>query len=262
MRAPVVLAALGLALGLCAPAEAQLFGRELRERVDRLEAEVQQMRQGAGGSTVQRLAEIEAELQRITGEIERLSYRIETIARDAERRFGDFEFRLTELEGGDVAALPANPPPLGGGGSGGGGGTGGGSGGGFTAVSVSEQRALDDAVRFVQQGRLADADDALDDFLASYPASPLVPRAHYWRGETAFTGGSYQRAARAYLTGYEADPDGPAAADNLVKLGVSLARLGQFNEACLTFTEVRTRFPTSTRAVGEAESEAGRLACG
>ncbi|MEM7498244.1 MAG: tol-pal system protein YbgF [Pseudomonadota bacterium] len=279
MRTPLLLAVLLLAPVLVpAVSGAQSWSTqrsddELEYRFELLEGEIRALRRelgvargaaagGAAGSgstpdMLRRLSEIEAELRRLTGEVERLKFRVDQIAEDAGRRFGDIEFRLTELEGGDLAALPANPPPLGGGLE-----SGGQGGGVVPQVSVSEQRALDEGIRLVQQGRFGEAEAALRGFLDDYPGSPLVPLAHFWRGEAAFTQGSFQTAARAFLAGYRADQGGEQAPDNLVKLGVSLSRLGQINEACLTFAEVSRRFPRAERAVSEAASEAGRLACG
>ncbi|MEM9764271.1 MAG: tol-pal system protein YbgF [Pseudomonadota bacterium] len=252
---------------------AQRSEDELEYRLELLDGEVRALRQelnvarssgdvgsgggGTSGEMLRRLSEIEAELRRLTGDVERLKFRMDQVAEDAGRRFGDIEFRLTELEGGDIAALPANPAPLGGGSR-----SGAGGGGGAPQVSVSERRDLEDGIRLVQQGRFGEAEAVLRGFLDDYPDSPLVAEAHYWRGEAAFTQGSFQTAARAYLAGYRADQGGPQAADNLVKLGVSLSRLGQRDEACLTFAEVPRRFPRVGRAVDEAESEAARLACG
>ncbi|MEM6943091.1 MAG: tol-pal system protein YbgF, partial [Pseudomonadota bacterium] len=243
---------------------AQRSDQELEYRLELLDGEVQALRQelgvsgnaapggGSSAEVLRRLSEIEVELRRLTGEVERMRFRVDQLSEEAARRLGDVEFRLTELEGGDVAALPTRPAPLGGG-------TG-------TPVapqvSVSEQRALDDGIRLVQQGRFRDADLALGRFLDDYPSSPLLPRAHFWLGEAAFTRGNFSRAARSFLAGYNANENGADAPDNLMKLGVSLARLGQTQEACLTLAEVSRRFPRSGRAVSEAESEASRLSCG
>ncbi|MEO1721699.1 MAG: tol-pal system protein YbgF [Pseudomonadota bacterium] len=273
MRRALLAAALVLAPGISGAQSwaTQRSADELEYRLELLDGEVRALRQelnvaqrsgdagsaGAGTSPnmLRRLSEIESELRRLTGEVERLKFRTDQIAQDAARRFGDIEFRLTELEGGDIAALPANPAPLGGGGGGGGG-------IGTPQVSVSERQDLEEGVRLVQQGRFGEAEAVLRGFLDDYPDSPLVAEAHYWRGEAAFTQGSFQTAARAYLAGYRADQGGAQAPENLLKLGVSLSRLGQRDEACLTFAEVPRRFPRADRVVSEAESEAARLACG
>ncbi|MEM6488099.1 MAG: tol-pal system protein YbgF [Pseudomonadota bacterium] len=301
---PALAGAALMVVAVAGPAGAQIFGSGdddvayARDRLETIAAELRLLRQdlglapgsgvppvsggggggaagGAGGgaldtATLRRLEQIEAEIARLTRQVEELDFRVDRIAEDATRRFGSIEFRLTELEGGDIAALPTNPPPVGGpvgGGTSGagtsGGGTSGASGsGGAPAVSISEQRALDRAVLFVQQGRLDSAEDGLLGFLDDYPDSPLTPEAQFWLGETYATQGDWQVAARAYLDGYEADPAGALAPDNLVKLGVALSRLGRRDEACATLQEVPSRFPSADRAVDEAEGEARRLACG
>ena len=64
------------------------------------------------GATAARVVELEDQIRRLNGRIEELEFRLRRIADDATRRFGDLEFRLTELEGGDVALL-GDPVPLG-----------------------------------------------------------------------------------------------------------------------------------------------------
>jgi len=247
---------------------------DLRYRLSVIDAEVQQLKAqiggtaapGGGGAPVSgdalvRVQRLEAEMSRLTGQVEELRFRIEQVAADATRRFGDIEFRLTELEGGDISAL-GQTPPVGGGApaAAGGGGTPVASAG--PEVSVSERSDLDRAIRDVQQGRFDQAEDRLRRFLNDYPRSPLEGEARFWMGESQFVRGAFQEAARSYLDGYETDRGGPLAARNLVKLGVTLGRLGQQREACLTLREVANQFAGDSRAVGEAEAEAQRLGCG
>lgn len=253
------------------PAQAQSWSNQrdeaaILQRLDVLEAEIRSLRAELGrgrsggeaapagsGGVFLRLGAIEDELRRLTGTVERLRFRTDEIARDAARRFGDIEYRLTELEGGDTSILPPEPLPLGGGAA---------TGAPAAQVSVSERGDLESAIRLVQQGRLEDAEDGLTRFLRQYPNSPLGPEAHYWLGEARFTRGAFREAARDYLQGFNAAPGGEQAADNLLKLGVTLGRLGQTQEACLTLREVASRFPGRERAVAEANGEAQRLSCG
>lgn len=264
MACAAAVALLALAFLAPAPALAQSPERVMRE-LDKLQGELDELRAeigapagrrdgGAAAATLRRLDLIEAELARLTGEVERLSYRLEGIAADATRRFGDIEFRLTELEGGDIAALPSSPPPLGGG-------FGPDTATSAPAVSVSEQRALDDAVALIQRGQMVDAETALEQFTTTYPASPLLSEAQYHLGEARFTRGEFRLAARAYLDGFNAEPSGERAPDSLLKLGVALGRIGQYPQACNTLREVSRRFPSNDRVVSEAEGEASRLSC-
>lgn len=212
----------------------------------------------AGGDGGVRLDRLEAEIRRLTGIIERVEFQQRQMAEDAGRRFGDIEFRLTELEGGDVGAL-APQQPLGGGA---GGGTQTASTGGAD-VSVSEGEDLDRAIADVQQGRFDQGEDRLRDFLQSYPGSPLTAKAQYWLGQSQFARGAFQQAARSYLDGYNTNRRGQLAPQNLLKLGVTLGRLGQRQEACLTLREVRNQFPNgSGEVLTAADAEADSLACG
>ena len=210
---------------------------------------------GAGSDAILRLNRLEAEIRMLTGKIEQMEFEQRSIAEDATRRFGDIEFRLTELEGGDISIL-APVQPLGGGGT-----------GSVVAagpeVSISERGDLDRAIEDVKQGRFDLGEDRLRGFLTAYPGGPLEGEALYWLGESQFVRGAFQNAARSYLNGYNADRGSAIASKNLYRLGVTLGRLGQLNEACLTLREVRNQFPTGPADIlNAADAESSALNCG
>ncbi len=210
---------------------------------------------GAGSDVILRLNRLEAEIRMLTGKIEQMEFEQRSVAEDATRRFGDIEFRLTELEGGDISIL-APVQPLGGGGT-----------GSVVAagpeVSISERGDLDRAIEDVKQGRFDLGEDRLRGFLTVYPGSPLEGEALYWLGESQFVRGAFQNAARSYLNGYNADRGSAIASKNLYRLGVTLGRLGQLNEACLTLREVRNQFPTGPAdTLNAADAESSALNCG
>jgi len=226
---------------------------------------------GSGGASQFEIDRLTAELQRLTGQVEQMNFRLEQIAEDATRRFGDIEFRLTELEGGDIAAL-GTPQPLGGQTSSPGLSADPGASNNITGpalagadaqVSISERDDLQRAVKDIEQGRFDQGEDRLRRFLNSYPNSPLQGEALYWLAESQFVRGQLQDAARSYLNGYNADRKGPAAARNLMRLGVTLGKLGQQAEACLTLREVARQFPNAPAEVSsQAAEEAASLSCG
>jgi tol-pal system protein YbgF len=208
---------------------------------------------GAGSDAILRLDKLEAELRLLTGKIEQMQFEQRGVADDAARRFGDIEFRLTELEGGDASALPPVLP----------------LGGGVPApadagpaVSISERGDLDRAIEDVKQGRFDQGEDRLRGFLTAYPGSPLEGEALYWLGESQFVRGAFQNAARSYLTGFNTDRAGANAPRNLYRLGVTLGRLGQLSEACLTLREVRKQFPSGPSDILDAtDAESRALNC-
>lgn len=255
----IVVAAALLALPAAA-ALAQNSVDDLRYRVATLEAELATLRnRAAGGGMLERLDRLEQEIRALTGKVEEVAHQQRRIAEDAERRFADIEFRLTELEGGDVSAL-SPPAPLGGID-----GSNAASSGGAPAaeVSISERDELDRAIADVEQGRYDQAEERLRRFLSTYGQTPLRAEALLWLGESQLTRGDYRDAARNFLEAYNADLQGKTAPRTLYRLGVTLGRLGQSNDACLTLREVGVQFPDAPGTLlDDAEDEADRLGCG
>jgi tol-pal system protein YbgF len=101
-------------------------------------------------------------------------------------------------------------------------------------------------------------------FVREYPKDPLVPNALYWLGESYYARGDYVRAADGFRRGYEAAPEGQKAADNLLKLGLSLANVKRKEEACVVLTQVITKYDQKSQAATHARAEQAkaRLECG
>ena len=60
----------------------------------------------------------------------------------------------------------------------------------------------------------------------------------------------------------QALPDGPKAADNLLKLAMSLDALGRDKEACVVLQQVVTKFKkSSTSVTDKATQERKRIGC-
>ena len=85
--------------------------------------------------------------------------------------------------------------------------------------------------------------------------------AQYWLGETYYVRGQYKNAADAFLKGYKKYKSGEKAPDTLLKLGMSLAELGQKDAACSTFNELKTKYPRAPEHIGE-EAKAWRKKAG
>jgi tol-pal system protein YbgF len=243
---------------------------DIRQQLTALFVDVQRLRRelsttgglntGATGNTpLDRLNAIETELQRLTSNAEQLEFRINQITADADNRIGDLNFRLCELEVGcDIGQL--DDTPLGGlqmtsvpavisdaGNNG-------------PALAIGEQSDIAAAQEALAAGDFRGAVDQLKAFVATYPGSPLTTEANFLRGEALEGLGETTDAARAYLEAFSGDATGPTAPNALFKLGASLGRIGQTQDACLTLAEVNVRFPGDP-AVAFAQAEMQALGC-
>jgi tol-pal system protein YbgF len=119
------------------------------------------------------------------------------------------------------------------------------------------------AYALLQRADYSGAERAFGAFLAGHPNDPLAGNAQYWLAETFYVRENYHQAAIHFAEGYKNYPTGPKAAANLLKLGMSLGRLGKNDEACASLTELGRRFPDAPGNVQQyARTERQRLGCG
>lgn len=266
---------LAICLLLAAPAAAQDRDQtlaDIRQELTVLFVEIQKLKRElstTGGATSNlsatsipaRVDAMEAELQRLTSKTEELENRISRVVEDGTNRIGDLEFRLVELEGGDISALgetttlggfdegvsstvsaPIQPADDG------------------VELAVGEQTDFDLAMDAFEAGDYQTASDRFQAFTDTYLGGPLTGEAHFMRGQSLDALGMTASAARAYLASYSGDPDGTRAPEALLYLGLSLDALGQIAESCATLGEVTTRFPETSASI-EAQTARADLGC-
>lgn len=271
-------AACALMLLASLPARAETVA-DVQGELTKLNGQIEQLREElvktgpvrglpvAPATALTRLDQLQAELRRLTNQYDILANDVRRIVEDASNRVGDIEFRLTELEGGDTATL-GQPAPLGGGLTSsdaplprGATATGTESAGAATPqLAMTEKGDFDAAVAAQEGGDNAAAARLFDTFLATYPGGPLSSEAQFRRGDALSATSDWRGAARSYLDAFSGAPEGPNAAKALYRLGVSLGRLGQTEEACLTLAEVNSRYPGS-EVTSDVATEQRALAC-
>ena len=115
---------------------------------------------------------------------------------------------------------------------------------------------------YIQRKEYAAAEETFREFIARHPGDRLSADANYWLGESLFRRQRYQDAAEAYLvvtTKYETAARAP---DALLRLGQSLAAIGQKEMAYASFPEVGRKYPRSSVAVKQGvEREQKRVRC-
>ncbi|MGE0007545.1 MAG: tol-pal system protein YbgF [Parvibaculaceae bacterium] len=109
--------------------------------------------------------------------------------------------------------------------------------------------------------RFNDAEVGFRSFLDQHRDHSLAGNAQYWLGETYYVQGDYKQAAQAFLSGYRDFPKSRKAADSLLKLGLSLNRLGQKEQACAAYMQLGSQFPKAVEARKRAQSEIRRAGC-
>jgi len=215
-----------------------------------------------GGDFLSRVDTIEAALSQLTAKAEQLEFRINQIVADGTNRLGDIDFRLTELEGGDLGQA-GQVAPLGGAAPG-------------TAapmplptpspetvgpsMAVAEQSDFDRAREVLGQGDFRTAAEKFATYAETYPGGALTQEALFLRGEALEQLGETSAAARSWLDAFSSDMTGARAPEALLKVGQALATLGQGPEACVTLAEVSLRYG-GTPAANDAAMAAQSLGC-
>ncbi len=124
------------------------------------------------------------------------------------------------------------------------------------------KQMYDKAYSYLLQQDYGAAEASFRDFLAQHPNHELAGSAQYWLGETHYLRGEYKTAATAFLEGYEKHRQDAKAPDSLLKLAMSLERLGQRGAACSSFSELSAQFPNAPEHVRRrAQSERRRAGC-
>jgi tol-pal system protein YbgF len=109
--------------------------------------------------------------------------------------------------------------------------------------------------------QFSDAEAGFRQFLEKYPDHSLAGSAQYQLGETFYAQGNFQEAARNFLQGYKNYPKSRRAPDSLLKLGLSLRKLDQRDQACAALASVSTEFPRAVEAKKRADAEIKRAGC-
>lgn len=225
-----------------------------------------------------RLEELERQLRMLTGQIEELRFEQRRLTERLGRFEQDVSLRLGGLETGTAGGLP----PLDNDGAAAGGFATEAPGGlrpvrtpeeaeallgaaGTSAprpASKSAEELYESANTLLRRGRYAEAEAEFRDFLDRFGDHELAGNAQYWLGETWYVRGDYPRAAQAFLTGYQDYGTGSKAPDSLLKLAMTLAALGQKDDACAALEELGRLYPGAEARIERlAGEERARLGC-
>ena len=208
-------------------------------------------------SVLERLDGMEQELRRLTSATENLEFRVNGIVSDGTNRVRDLEYRLVELEGGDLSKIDFATTL-----------------GGDLEISsnidveensgpelaIGEKADFENAQNALLDERFEESLLLFERFLENYPDSPLSAAIIIARGNAYEGLGEIKKAARAYLNSFSSYEDSPVAPEALTLLGNALVSLGQTDAGCQTLAQVLMRFPSSDFSF-EAEKMMLELQC-
>ncbi|MCC7425562.1 MAG: tetratricopeptide repeat protein [Alphaproteobacteria bacterium] len=271
----------------------QIDSREaiaLRNQIDRLRAEVQQLRDqvgrngggGGGGSSLgifggggsrdlpqgqqellarllERVQQLDAEVRDLRGRSDETQNAVRRLTEQLEKGLGDLDFRIQQLQGGEGAApaprggTTATPPR--------GGGTAGN--GGQAPAPANADEAFESALARFRANDFNAARTGFEAFMQRFPRHARAPEAIYRLGETHIARRDFRAAAVTFDDSVTRFPRGPRVQESMLMRGVALARLGERAAACSSLAELRQRFPQMKQAVREQwDAERRRLNCG
>ena len=129
-------------------------------------------------------------------------------------------------------------------------------------TDVAPKQLYETAYGYLLQRDYGAAEAAFEDFLQRFPSDPLAGNAQYWLGESLYVRGQYRSAAGAFLKGYQTYGRNAKAPESLLRLAMSLQRLGQKDAACSSFNELASKYPSAPPHVKtSAQAERQKAGC-
>lgn len=218
--------------------------RSLEERVARVERLLDS--QGLVEMVV-KLDNLQAELQRLRGEIEVQTHTLEELKARQRELYLDIDRRLVQVERNGVGAGSAGTAAAGAAAATGAT-TAGAAAAARPAVKSGEPEAYQKAFDLLRELRYADAVNAFTTFLADYPDGRYAHIAQYWLAEANYARREFKAAIDDYRTLIKRYPNSPKLAEAMLKVGYSYYELNEFQQSSDTLQQLIARFPGTTEA--------------
>lgn len=113
---------------------------------------------------------------------------------------------------------------------------------------------------FILSGDYRTAEAGFRQHVEQFPNDARTADARYWLGEALLSQDRHAEAAEVFLAASRDYPQSRKAPDMLLKLGISLAAMGQKEVACATYREVQSRYADASSALQERVRQESALA--
>ena len=199
-----------------------------------------------------RMSNLEAEMRRLTGQLEDVGHGMQTMLQRLDSLVKDVDFRLTEIEhrlartldspeaarstekAGKVATTQQEAPKQT-------------KSEAVRTPSILPKGTPEERYKYAYSllitTQWTKAETAFQEFLDQHGDDKLAGNAQYWLGETFYARQNLHEATRAFLIGIQRYPNSMKAPDTMLKLGISLSKLGKNEDSCAAFMEMQNKFP-------------------
>ncbi|MBT9613481.1 MAG: tol-pal system protein YbgF [Burkholderiales bacterium] len=210
--------------------------KAMDERVTKLDAT---LRSQGLLDLLQSVEAMKNDMAKLRGQIEVNTYNIDTTQKRQKDLYVDLDNRLRKLERVDGPALSATPTP-----------------GATTAPATpaaasdpaAENRTYESAFNLFKIGNYQAAIAGFQNFLKTYPASPLAANAQYWIGNSHSALKDYKTAIAQQQKLIHTYPSSPKVPDALLNIASSQAELGDKDSARKSLEEIVAKHPLSPAA--------------
>jgi tol-pal system protein YbgF len=235
-----------------------------------------------------KLNEIENQFRQLTNKFEEVNFKLDKLSTRVSKIQSDAQLRFSDLENGSVVqpkekqvALPGSSKPQDFGAA-----------PGYKTSNLPKEQSINSiesaqtviteepekknsllpnkpaeeqyefAVSFMKIGDYETAEFALREFIDKNKDHDLAGSAQYWYGETFRIRQLYSDAATAYHDGYQNYPKSKKAADNLLKLGITMVELGEKDQGCKMISGLKKEYPKASKSVlQKAQYEQKKFKC-
>ncbi len=123
---------------------------------------------------------------------------------------------------------------------------------------AQDKQQYDLALSMLKEEKFEQSEKIFSNFIIKYPNSELQSNARFWYAETFYRRNQFEQAALNYLKGYKFFPKGNKAADSLLKLSISLEKIGKTKNACEMVNKLEKEFPIRSTSSIERTQEIKR----
>ncbi|MDQ0390838.1 tol-pal system protein YbgF [Labrys monachus] len=130
-----------------------------------------------------------------------------------------------------------------------------------TAAATPEEEYNND-YRLIAAQKYEQAESAFRGFVEAHPRDKRVPDAIHWIGESLYQRRQYSDAAEQFIKVTKTYANSRRAPSSMLKLGMSLAAIGEKDTACATLLELPRKYPKAGPSIlNGASREAKRNSC-